>query len=395
MLTKQRSDALVELCKKMISTYSVTGSEKDIALLLCDQMKAAGFDEAWVDDQGNAIGKICGTGGGKTVLLDGHMDTVEVSDKDKWKHNPFSAEIDNSRIYGRGAADMKGALAAMIMAAGWLAKDKRPTGDVFVTGTAMEEIAEGCSLSHILGSINPDVVVIGEASMLNLNIGQRGRGEILVRTKGKPAHSSNPEVGVNAVYKMMKLVQGIQGIPVPRHELLGEGILELTDIISSPYPGASVVPELCSATFDRRLLMHDTKESILEPIRALIAELKKEDPKLDAETVIAGMDMQFYTGFKTTHSKFAPAWCLDKEKNADLINCSLEALRAAGLKPEVSTYKFCTNGSASAGIHNISTIGFGPCAESQAHVVDEYIEIAQLEGAASGYYYLIDALCRI
>lgn len=71
------------------------------------------------------------------------------------------------------------------------------------------------------------------------------------------------------------------------------------------------------------------------------------------------------------------------------------AAAAAGIDPKVSTYKFCTNGSASAGIHHIPTIGFGPCAESQAHVVDEYVEIAELENAAKGYYNLIDALCRM
>jgi len=395
MMNEQRRKALIELCRDLIKTYSVTGSEKDIALLICDRMKTVGFDDAWVDEQGNAIGKIKGTGGGKTVLLDGHMDTVEVSDIKKWTHDPFGAEIDNGRIYGRGAADMKGALAAMIMAAGFLAGDKRPEGDVYVSGTAMEEISEGCALSHIIKNVKPDYVIIGEASMLNLNIGQRGRGEIVVSTKGKPAHSSNPDVGINAVYKMMKLIEGIRNIPVSHHEMLGNGILELTDIISSPYPGASVVPELCTATFDRRLLINETEESVLEPIRKLIDELKKEDPKFDAEAYVAGMDLEFYTGFKTKHLKFAPAWCLDKEKNADLINCALEALRTAGLDPAVSSYKFCTNGSASAGIHRIPTIGFGPCAESQAHVVDEYVEIAQLEGACCGYYNLIDALCRL
>ena len=290
---------------------------------------------------------------------------------------------------------MKGALAAMIMAAGCLASDKRPAGDVYVSGTAMEEISEGCALSYIIEKVKPDYVIIGEASLLNLNIGQRGRGEIVVRTKGKPAHSSNPEVGVNAVYKMMKLIEGIRRIPVSRHEMLGDGILELTDIISSPYPGASVVPELCTATFDRRLLINESEETVLEPIRKLIDELKKEDPQFDAEAYIAGMDLEFYTGYKTKHLKFAPAWCLDKERNAELINCALEALRTAGLDPRVSSYKFCTNGSASAGIHKIPTIGFGPCAESQAHVVDEYVEIDQLEKACAGYYNLIDALCHL
>jgi putative selenium metabolism hydrolase len=395
MMDEKRRAGLIALCQDMIRSYSVTGSEKEIARLLCDHMKAAGYDEAWVDDQGNVIGKICGKGHGKIVLLDGHIDTVEVSDRSKWQHGPFDAEIDNGRIYGRGAADMKGALCAMICAAGWLAQDNRPEGDVYVTGTAMEEIAEGCSLAHILKDVPADIVVIGEATMLNLNIGQRGRGEIMVRTKGKPAHSSNPEVGVNAVYKMMSLLQQIREIPVKRHEVLGDGIMELTDIISSPYPGASVVPELCSVTFDRRLLIGETEESVLEQIREKIAQLKNEDNQFDAEAFIAGMDLEFYTGYKTSHSKFAPAWCLDREKHAALIDTALSALRGTGLDPAVSSYKFCTNGSASAGQLGIPTIGFGPCAESQAHVVDEYIEIAQLEQAALGYYALIGALARM
>ncbi len=395
MLNEQRRNALTELCKELIRIPSVTGTEKEIALRICDSMKAVGFDEAWIDGQGNAIGKINGTGGGKTVLLDGHMDTVEVSDPAKWQHAPFGAETDNGRIYGRGAADMKGALSAMIMAAGWLAQDKRPAGDVYVTATAMEEVAEGCSLSYIIGNVHPDVVVIGEATMLNLNIGQRGRGEVVLCTKGKTAHSSNPDVGINAVYKMMALLESVREIPVPHHEALGDGIMELTDIISSPYPGASVVPELCSVTFDRRLLLSEMEETVLAPIRERISELAKTDSKLDAETFIAGIDLEFYTGYKTRHSKFAPAWYMDRDKNADLIDASMAALRAAGLDPKVSTYKFCTNGSASAGIHHIPTIGFGPCAEHQAHVVDEYIEIAQLEGAAQGYYHLIGALCKM
>jgi acetylornithine deacetylase/succinyl-diaminopimelate desuccinylase-like protein len=78
-----------------------------------------------------------------------------------------------------------------------------------------------------------------------------------------------------------------------------------------------------------------------------------------------------------------------------LIDTALSALRGTGLDPAVSSYKFCTNGSASAGQLGIPTIGFGPCAESQAHVVDEYIEIAQLEQAALGYYALIGALARM
>ncbi|HBE8939453.1 TPA: peptidase dimerization domain-containing protein, partial [Clostridioides difficile] len=78
-------------------------------------------------------------------------------------------------------------------------------------------------------------------------------GEIVVETFGKPAHSANPEKGINAVYKMANVIQKIQQLVPPTHPVLGDGILVLTDIKSSPYPGASVVPDYCKATFDRRL----------------------------------------------------------------------------------------------------------------------------------------------
>ncbi|MCQ4379972.1 peptidase dimerization domain-containing protein, partial [Clostridioides difficile] len=115
----------------------------------------------------------------------------------------------------------------------------------------------------------------------------RGRGEIVVETFGKPAHSANPEKGVNAVYKMANVIQKIQQLVPPTHPVLGDGILVLTDIKSSPYPGASVVPDYCKATFDRRLLVGETREGVLAPIQALLDEMMKEDPELNAKVSYA------------------------------------------------------------------------------------------------------------
>ncbi len=394
MLNEERRKMLAELCGEMLRTPSVTGGEKEIAALLCRRMLELGFDEAHVDELGNAVGCIKGSGGGKTLLLDGHIDTVEVPRPEAWSHPPFGGEIAEGRIYGRGAADMKCALAAMALAAGCLCRDKRPKGDVYVSGTALEEIAEGTSLLHVLEETKPDVVLIGEATRLNLNIGQRGRAEILLETYGKSAHSSNPEIGVNAVWKMIKLLEKLRALPVSHSEELGEGILELTDIISSPYPGASVVPERCTVTFDRRLLAGEDEEAVLGAIRAEIAALKAEDKDFAAEVSIAGMELAFYTGATRPHKKFAPAWHLDRKNQGPLVETALAALQSTGLKPKVSAYKFCTNGSASAGMLGIPTLGFGPCAEWQAHVVDEYCELSEVYKAAEGYYALIDALAN-
>ena len=394
MLNETRKEQLTGLCRGMIRANSVTGNEREIAALLCRELPRLGFDEVWTDDLGSVIGKINGTGGGKAIMLDGHIDTVEVASPEQWQHPPFGAELDGGRIYGRGAADMKGAVAAMAVAAGCLAQDRRPAGDIYVTGTVLEEIAEGASLRHILEQQKADVVIIGEATELNLNIGQRGRGEVLLETRGKSAHSSNPEKGVNAVLKMMDLLQTLRDLPVPHQEALGDGILALTDIISSPYPGASVIPDRCTVTLDRRLLAGEDEAAVLGSVQAVIDGLKAADPDFDATVSIAGMELEFYTGAKMRHKKFAPAWLPDKGQNAALIDGALAALKTAGLSPEVKAYKFCTNGSASAGQLGIPTLGFGPCAEWQAHVVDEYIEIDQLFAAAEGYYALIDALAN-
>lgn len=393
MVNEMKDDA-VELCRDLIKVNSVTGKEGEAVRLLSERMKVLGFDEIYIDKFGSLVGRIKGSGNGRAILLDGHIDTVDVFNAEQWCHPPFEAEISDGRIYGRGAADMKGALAAMTVAAGAFAKNERPAGDIYVSATVREEVAEGLTLFYILNQFDVDLVIIGEATELNLNIGQRGRAEVVLETFGQSAHSSNPEKGVNAVLQMMKLLQSISNMDVPKHELLGSGIMTLTDIISAPYPGASVIPERCTVTLDRRLLTGEDEDSVLDGIRDLIQQEKTRDPKFDAKVSIAGEVLSFYTGEEHYHKKFAPAWLLDKESQASLIEKAVTALQSTGLSPSLSTYKFCTNGSASCGVLQIPTLGFGPCAEWQAHVVDEYIEISQLHSAVVGYHALIKALAN-
>src|SRR5690606_24871004 len=105
-------------------------------------------------------------------------------------------------------------------------------------GVVHEECFEGVAARAISERVKPDYVVIGEASQLNIKIGQRGRGEIIIETFGKPCHSANPEKGINAVYKMAQVIEAIRKLEPTHHDVLGYGILELTDVKSSPYPGA-------------------------------------------------------------------------------------------------------------------------------------------------------------
>lgn len=394
MSLNQREQQVIELCQQLIRQRSYSGEEAGIVDCLKDAFDWLGFDACHVDRYGNVIGEIRGNRPGKKILLDGHIDTVPVPDPAPWQHDPFGGEIDEGRIYGRGASDMKGAVAAMVCAAGYFANDRNKNfaGSIYVAGVVHEECFEGVAAREISRQFQPDYVIIGEASELNLKIGQRGRAEIVIETFGKPAHSANPQKGVNAVYQMARLIERIRELPASNHPILGPGIMELTDIKSSPYPGASVVPSYCRATYDRRLLVGETPEEVLAPLLNVIEELKAQDIQFQAKASYASGEERCYTGETIAEERFFPGWLFSEED--DFVKKSLQALQQACLAPEVTHYSFCTNGSHYAGEANINTIGFGPSPETLAHTIDEYIEIDQLTGAMRGYYAIIDALLK-
>lgn len=392
MLTEQRERILRNLCADLIRTRSYSGEEQKIVLQLKDIFSNNGCRDIHIDEFGSITACFKGKRPGKKVLFDCHVDTVPVTDPARWEHDPFGGEIDNGRIYGRGASDMKGALAAMIVAAEAFIADTRNSfaGEIILSGVVHEESFEGIASRSISNRLRPDIVVIGEASNLNLVRGQRGRAEIVVETFGKPAHSANPKAGINAVYKMMQLVEAIRKIPVSLHPVLGQGILELTDIKSRPYPGLSVVPEYCRATFDRRLLVGETDETVIAGINELIREFQSRDSEFKANVSYAFGRETCYTGRTIEAERFFPAWVFDDTDG--FIQAACQGLKSIGLSPEISTYSFCTNGSHYAGEAGIRTLGFGPSIEAQAHVNDEYIELSQLTGACRGYYGIMNGL---
>lgn len=393
-MEKEREEQVISLCQKLIQQKSYSGEESGVVGVLSENMKQMGFDEVTVDKYGNIIGCIKGNRPGKKVLFDGHIDTVPVTEEAEWLYPPFAAEIHDGKIYGRGTSDMKGAVAAMTCAASNYAKDtgKDFAGEIYVAGVVHEECFEGVAAREINKSVRPDYVVIGEASQLNLKIGQRGRAEIVIETFGKPCHSANPEKGINAVYKMAKVIGAIRTLVPTHHPVLGDGILELTDIKSAPYPGASVVPEYCRATYDRRLLVGETKESVLEPINGLLEKLMAEDPELKVKASYAVGRERCHTGNEIEGERFFPGWLYDKDD--DFVQAVYTKLTDKGFTPEITQYNFCTNGSHYAGEAKIKTFGLGPSRENLAHTLNEYVEIEQLTKVTECYYGVMEALLK-
>lgn len=391
-MNEARKQEVIDLCQKMIQAKSYSGEEDKVADVLAKAMKEKGFDDVMVDPYGNVIGCLKGKKPGKKILFDGHIDTVPVTDESVWEFPPFAAEIHDDKIYGRGTSDMKGAVSGFVCAAKNFAEDTNRdfAGEIYVAGVVHEECFEGVAARSISDIVKPDYVVIGEASQLNLKIGQRGRAEIALETFGVPAHSANPEKGINAVYKICDVIKAIQELKPTSHPVLGDGILELTDIKSAPFPGASVVPEYCRATYDRRLLVGETKESVMAPLQELLDKLMKEDPKLKAKVSYVVGEETCYTGEKISSERFFPGWLYDESE--DYVQNVYKKLTEKGYTPEITQYNFCTNGSHYAGEANIKTIGLGPSKENLAHTVNEYIEIDQLVKVTDCYEGVMEAL---
>lgn len=392
-MTDIENNELIDLCANMIKCRSYSGEEKAMAELCVKYMKDNGFDEAFTDKYGNALGYVKGNRPGKTILFDGHIDTVRADNVEDWHYDPFGATVENGRMYGRGTTDMKGADAAMLAAIVRFVRDKGHdfAGTIWFAGVVHEECFEGVSARIISERVKPDIVVIGEASEMNIKCSQRGRAEICLETYGVPCHSSNPDKGVNAVYAMMKAVEGFKRVkPIEQEGMFGKGIMELTDIISAPYPGASVVPHYCRVTFDRRLLVGETRETVLEPLQKVLDELSAADPSFKAKVSFTEGSEKCYTGEIISADRFFPAW--KRDTSEEYIQKVYKAVCDKGFAPKLTGYSFCTNGSHYGGEADIPCIGIGPSRENLAHTVDEYVEIKELLDVCEYYMSVCEAL---
>ncbi len=229
-------------------------------------------------------------------------------------------------------------------------------------------------------------MIIGEATELHLATGQRGRAEIIMEAGGRSAHSAHAHLGINAIERAMQALTEIQKRKIPRSVFLGEGSLVVTDIISSPYPGRSVVPSNCRLTFDRRVLLAETGRSVIEDLQ------KSMPPETGTTVKLAAYSFRTYTGQTVAGESFAPAWYFDSSHSG--VQVALDALLRAGIQTGLKTYGFCTNGSGSAGKRRIFTLGFGPGSEGDAHTTDESLAIDQLAKAVQGYKELFRSLAR-
>lgn len=378
-LAEKYQDYTAGNLSKLVKIKSTSMNEKEVQLELKRQMKEAGFDEVRIDGLGNVIGRI--GNGGKIIAIDGHMDTVDVGNPDNWNFDPFSGEIKDGFVHGRGTVDQEGGPAAAVTS-GKILKELGFDKDItfYVVGSVMEEDCDGLCWKYIVEEekLRPDFVISTEPTNLNIYRGHRGRMEIVVKFRGISSHGSAPERGKNAIYMASRTALEIEKLNerLTFDPFLGKGSITISEIKSGS-PSLCAVADYAQIHLDRRLTWGETKESAVAEIREIVKDM-------DAKVEVLYYEEQAYTGLTYGMEKYYPTWKI--EESHPIVQAGIAAFEGLfNKKPLVDKWTFSTNGVTINGYYGIPLIGFGPGNEVLAHAPNEKVPVSDLVTASAFY----------
>ena len=334
-------------------------------------------------------------------MLNGHLDVVPEGNLEAWKpYSPFKAAVEEDVLIGRGASDLKAGLAAQFFAFKQIkqALDAGASlkGKIIFSAVVHEEAAEMLGMQylidHTLEGESIDLCILCEPSSGRVALGHRGKVELVVKTMGKTAHSSQPKQGINALEKMLPVMQYIfEEMPgtLKAHPVLGDNSVTITDCIVRP--GAqSIIPDECEISIDRRYSPDETLEDVVRQLKTVIEGFAEKDPEFKAEVYPRAYCEKTYTGYTCEVNKYHPPWATDQQ--IPVVKKALDALENAGQKPECFYWKFGTDGGYTAGLRGIPTIGYSHAEEKWAHQPKEQVKISQMMKTIEGTEAILAAI---
>jgi putative selenium metabolism hydrolase len=376
-----QSESIVGFMREICAIPSIMGQIGAVGQRVIEEMQRLGFEEARFDRMGNVIGRI---GSGSRVLLyDSHLDTVDVGDRANWGWDPFEGKVENRVLFARGAGDEKQSTPGMIYGLA-LARDLGLLEGytVYYFGN-MEEDCDGqcCQVLVEVEKIRPDFVVVGEPTEMNVYRGHKGRVELKVVAKGRSAHAASNELGDNAIYKLLPVINGVRELNHQLHidPFLGQGRITAS-IIESRSPSLNAVPHEATLYIDRRLTFGESKEEALAQVQALIPH----DDKPLVTVEIMHYDTPSYTGFVYPVEKYFPAWALAEDD--PLVQAGLRTSEALwGGTAKTGKLNFSTNAIYWMGKARIPTIIFAAGVETTAHSLLDQVPLDDLVRATEWY----------
>lgn len=362
----------------------VTGPEffeTRVTEYLCQHLTSRGIPFESIEvapGRSNVIARIDSPGSNRTVLLDAHQDTVPV---DGMTIPPFDPVEQDGRLYGRGSCDVKGGMAAMLSAFTRLADERPANMPNVVLSLTCDEEATSIGVNALTGSwsnktpayrmcpTRPDVAIIAEPTELDIVVAHRGASRWKLHTQGRACHSSRPNEGINAIYRMARVVSCLEEyarwLPDsrPAHPLCGPATLSVGRIDGGS--SVNVVPDHCNIEVDRRVIPGEDQYGVIEELKA---------------------HLQKHLDFEVLHdAPYCASPPLGDGANGALAKELMESIASVVGPKTILGVPYGTHASRFA-MNGVPSVVFGPGNIAQAHTKDEWIEIAQLHQAAEIYY---------
>jgi len=377
-LAHNAQDRLIAFLCRLIQARSFSGEEEQAARLVLNEMQALSYDDVQLDGAGNIIGRLAGKQGSAT-MLHAHLDIVDPGDVARWSRPPFGGEVADGYVWGRGTSDDKGCIAAQVYAAGLLKQaGLRPAGDVYVAAVGGEE-SGGLGTRYLARSLRPDLAIIGEPSGNLLRHGHRGRFEFIVTIRGRSAHASAPERGLNPHYSMARFLLALREAPMARNAVFHSNVTPTLAYVDQR--SANVIPAELSVHLDWRNAPSETVDDARAIIERILAQTV--EPGLSADIAVHERTMRSYTGVEEQVSHNIPSFYLEADDSR--VIAARQALElAVGHSVAVGLWAFTTDGGHLAS-KGIPCLGYGPGEEAMAHVLNECIAIDQVVEATVGY----------
>ena len=378
----------------LIRIPSMSGEEGEVAARLQEEMRALGFDRIVVDGLGSVAGVVKGRGDAPPVMLSCHLDVVAEGAHEEWEHPPFSGDVVDGKLHGRGAMDIKGPMALQVYAAAALAG--RAPGDVIV-GQVVYEERGGWGMENLMrsGLVKPAAVIIGESTYGDIALGHRGRAQLEVVIRGEAGHASAPDRARNALDLLPGVLTAVARLSERQESdpVLGPASLTPTDVRVRP-ESPNVIPDEVIVVLDWRILPTDTRATLIARVEDAIASVLPEVPAgYTLECRLASERQTAYTGRSADRNLLTPGFLMEPDHPV-----VTAAARAVGRRddPAVSAHRrpwtFATDGGWTSGVFGIPTIGFAPGEERYAHTNRERLDVEEARWAFSRHPSLILAV---
>ena len=375
--SKIKEEEITNLAQELIKIPSdETAGEKEVCEYLESFLKSLGMKvrlQEVLPNRPNIIAEVIGDEVGKSIMFNGHVDTVPVGDIKKWSMDPYSAIIKDNKLFGRGSTDMKGAIASMIIAMKFIMNNvEKFNGKIIFTGVMAEETTGLGTQKIVEENIKTDMAVVGEPSDEKIYRAHKGTMWFNLSTYGKLEHSSesNSESN-NAIINMMKLIMEINEISKEletiENNLVGHPSINIGLIDGGTKQ--NMIADSCRISIDRRTLPEEKTEEVLDKLRIRLDGLRSLDDRLT-------FDLEIDT-IREAVEVAESEQIVQEVKNA--LN------KVINKNPTISGMKATTDMSILVNQGNIPSVIYGPGFIKQAHTVDEFIEVKRLVESSQVY----------